>query len=304
MFAGLVFARGYGRLPEDLAVLLFCVLAVGWVVLPVLTFGSDDLLDPARLVLLPLTGRQLVTVMGVGALIGVAPVATVVAALGLVPATASGPASAVIAVLSVLLLVVLCVSASRATTVALSGLLRSRRGRDLGVVVTAAVALLFQLVNPLIQIMLRRGEPGENALSGLAGPLRWTPPGLLAAAPGRSLPAAIGSLLAVAVVIAVLVVVWERLLRRSLERPASGAARRRRSTTLAPRGIPLPPGRAGAITAKDLRYLGREPRRLVATITSTLLPVLVIVLGPAALTGGRPPDLLVFAVCGLGRSAA
>jgi hypothetical protein len=81
-------ARGHGRLPVDLAVLLFTGLVAGWVVLPILTFGSDDLLDPARLALLPLTGPEFLIVMGAGALVGIAPVATVVAALGLVPATA------------------------------------------------------------------------------------------------------------------------------------------------------------------------------------------------------------------------
>ncbi|MBC7639408.1 MAG: hypothetical protein H7231_06465 [Rhodoferax sp.] len=59
-------------------------------------------------------------------------------------------------------------------------------------------------------------------------------------------------------------------------------------------------GRVGAPAAKDLRYLGREPRRLVALLTSWLLPVLVVVLGPVALTGSRPSPGAVFAVCGVG----
>jgi ABC-2 type transport system permease protein len=296
--------RGHGRLPEDLAVVLFCALVVGWVALPVLTFGSDDLLDPTRLALLPLTGPQFVVVMGVGALIGVAPVATVIAALGLIPATADGPGSGLVAGLAVVLLVGLCVSASRAATVALSGLLRSRRGRDLGVVLAAVVALSFQLVNPLVQYGLNNGGAGEDTLRGLAGPLRWSPPGLLATAPGRSLPVAAASLLAVLLVIVVLLLVWERLLRRSLERPPSGGPRRRTATALDPRGVPVPAGRTGAIMAKDLRYLGREPRRLVNAITGALLPVLAIVLAPLAISGGRPPAGLVFAVTGTGLLSA
>lgn len=54
------------------------------------------------------------------------------------------------------------------------------------------------------------------------------------------------------------------------------------------------------MAAKDLRYLLREPRRLVATLYTVLLPVLVVVLGPLTLSGGRPPLGLVFAVCGIG----
>jgi ABC-2 type transport system permease protein len=299
-FVALAAARGHGRLPEDLAVLLFVVLLLGWVVLPILTFGSDDLLDPARLALLPLTSTQFLTVMGVGALIGVAPIATTVAAFGLLPATAGGPFSAGVGVLSVLLLLALCVSASRACSSALSGLLRSRRGRDVGVALTAVVALSFQLINPLVQVTIRSGAVGEDTLSGLAGPLRWTPPGLLAAAPGRSWPAALGSLLLVALVVVVLLLHWERSVRRSLERVDATSSRRRRSTRLEPRGVPIPAGRAGAVMAKDLRYLTREPRRLVTTVTGLLLPVLALVLGPAALSGGRPPGELVFAVSGIG----
>jgi ABC-2 type transport system permease protein len=299
-FLGLTASRGHGRLPEDLAVVLFTVLLAGWVVLPILTFGSDDLLDPARLALLPLTGAEFLIVMGVGALVGVAPVATVVAALGLLPATVGGPASGLIALLSVLLLLVLCVSASRACTSALSGLLRSRRGRDLGVALTAVIALSFQLVNPLIQVALRRGGVGEHALAGLAGPLRWTPPGLLAAAPGRPLLPAIGSLLLVLAVIVLLLIVWQRSVRRSLERAEVSGTRKRQSTTLVPPGVPIPAGRAGAVMAKDLRYLLREPKRLVTAVTGALLPVLAVVLGPVAVTGSRPPGGLVFAASGIG----
>jgi ABC-2 type transport system permease protein len=292
--------RGHGQLPEDVAVLLFSTLLAGWVVLPILTFGSDDLLDPTRLALLPLTGVELLIVMGVGGLVGVAPIATIVAALGLLPATAGGPVAVLVALIAVLAQLVLCVSASRVCAAALSGLLRSRRGRDLGVALTALVALSFQLINPLVQVALRNGGGGEDALGGLAGPLRWTPPGLLATAPGRSLPGALGSLLLVMLVVVLLLILWQWSVRRSLERAEVSDQRRRRSTTLAPRGIPVPDGRSGAVTAKDLRYLLREPKRLVTAVTGALLPVLAVVLGPVALTGSRPSEGLVFAASGIG----
>jgi ABC-2 type transport system permease protein len=296
--AALSIARGHDPLPQDLSVVLFSALVAGWVVLPILTFGSDDLLDPARLALLPLTRRQLVTVMGVGALVGVAPIATTIAALGLLPATGSDASSYVVALLSVVLLLVLCVSASRATAAALSGLLRSRRGRDLGVALAALVGLSFQLINPFLQVASNRGDAGEGAFHGLAAPLRGTPPGLLATAPRRSLPGAVGSLLVVAAVVALLLVVWERSVRRSLERAELTGSRRRRGTALAPRGVPVPAGRVGAIMAKDLRYLTREPRRLIAALTSGLLPLFVVI-GPVALSPGRPSKALVFVVCGV-----
>lgn len=300
VLAVLVVAAGPGRLAEDLVVLLFNALLLGWLVLPVLTFSGDDLLDPTKLVLLPLTRRQLMTVMGVGALVGVAPLATLVAALGLLPATGDGPLSVLVGLAAVGLLLVLCVSASRAVAAALSGLLRSRRGRDVGVALAALLAVSAQLVNPLLQASAASGGPGQDALAALAAPLRWTPAGLLATAPDRGPLGALAALAAVVLVVAVVVVWWERSLRTSLERPDAAGARRRRSTALEPRGVPLPAGRAGAVAAKDLRYLLREPRRLVNTMTSVLVPLLAVGIGPVLLAGGRPPPWLVFAVCGIG----
>ena len=187
---------------------------------------------------------------------------------------------------------------SRATAAALSGLLRSRRARDLGVVLAALVGLSLQLINPLSQLAASSSDAGKGSFHGLAGPLRWTPPGLLATAPGRSLPAAIGSLLLVAAVVTALLLVWERCVRRSLEHAERSRSRLRRSTALAVRGVPMPAGRVGAIMAKDLRYLAREPRRLVTTVTGVLLPV-AVVLGPLALSGGHLSRGVVFVVCGI-----
>ncbi|HEX8498575.1 MAG TPA: hypothetical protein VF661_15370, partial [Actinomycetales bacterium] len=228
---GLAASRGRGTLPTDLSILLFTVLVAGWVVLPVATFASDDLMDPTRLALLPLSRRQLLTVMGCGALVGAAPAATTVAALGLLPATADSPTSALVGLVSVVLLIALCVGASRATAAALSGLLRSRRGRDLGVVLAAVLALSLQLLNPALQVFSRRtaeaGGTVAGALHDVAQQLRWTPPGLLAAAPGRPLGQAVASLLVAAGVVALVLVLWERSVRRALERSEAATQRGR-----------------------------------------------------------------------------
>ena len=300
VLAVLVATAGPGRLAEDLVVLLFNALLLGWLVLPVLTFAGDDLLDPTRLALLPLRRRQLMTVMGAGALVGVAPVATLVAASGLLPATGDGPLSLLVGLLAVGLLLVLCVTASRAVAASLSGLLRSRRGRDVGVALVALLVVGVQLLNPALQLAARSGGPGQDALAGLAAPLRWTPAGLLATAPDRGPFGALAALSAVALLVTLVVAWWGRSVARSLERPDAVGSRRRRSTALAPRGVPLPSGRAGAVAAKDLRYVLREPRRLVAAATSVLVPVLAVGLGPLLLVGGPLPRALVFAACGVG----
>ena len=57
------------RATRDAGVVLFTFLALGWAVLPILTFASDDLLDPTRLTLLPLRRVDLMTLLAVGALV-------------------------------------------------------------------------------------------------------------------------------------------------------------------------------------------------------------------------------------------
>lgn len=304
--AGLTLSRAEGGdssgdLSGDLTVLLFCALVTLWVVLPLLTFASDDLLDPSRLVLLPLTGRQRVLVMGAGALVGVPAAVTLVLALGLLPATTVGPGSLVVGVLAALLELALCVSASRAVASLLAGVLRSRRGRDVGVALTALLVVGAQLVNPLIQLTLGGGA-GANDNGGASGLLRGpasvlarTPPGWLATAPTRGPLGAVVSLLGGAAVVALLAAVWGLGVRRSLERTAASTTRPRRHTELVPRWVPLPAGRAGAVAAKDLRYLVREPRRLVGMVTTTVVPVAAVV-APTLSTGG-PGRGSVFVVC-------
>lgn len=292
-------ARGSGRSAEDLAVLLFNVLLLGWIVLPLLTFAGDDLLDPSRLALLPLTRRQVLVVLGVGALVGVAPLATVVAALGLLPATATGPVSGAVGLCAVVLLVALCIGASRALAAALSGVLRSRRGRDVGVALAALLAAGTQLINPLLQLSAQRAGPDADLLAAFTAPLRWTPAGLLATAPGRSPTGAVASLLVAAAVLAGVLVVWERSVRRALERPDVSAAVRRHRTGLVPRGVPLPRGRAGAVAAKDLRYLTREPRRMLAGLSALLVPTVAVVAGPLLVSTGPAPHWLVFTACSI-----
>lgn len=290
---------------DDATVVLVSFLVVGWAVLPILTFASDDLLDPAKLALLPLSRRQVLVLHGVGALVGVAPLATLVALGGTVIGTTSSPASVAVAVVAVLLELALCVAVSRTLVAALSRLLRSRRGRDLGVALTALAAVSVQLVNPLLQRAVGSAHAG-GAVHGLAATLGALPPGLVASAPRAARlsrwPAVAGHLLAGAAFLAALLLLWERALRRAEEVPDATTGRGpRASSTLVPRWVAavVPGGRAGAVAGKDLRYLGREPRRLVQLVTSAVFPAVFVVVSPA-LSQRHLSHGMVFAVCGIG----
>ena len=275
------------------AVLLFSALLLSWLVLPILTFAGDDLMDPSRLALLPLTRRQLATVLAVGAAVGVAPVATLLACAGLVLSAGSLPA-ALVAAVAVTLQVALCVSASRLVAALLSGLLRSRRGRDLGVALSALAAVSVQLVNPLLQ---RLDGTGTQVHVLLADRLAATPPALLASAPALVREGRTGSavlrLLLVAGLVALLVLAWQAATARAMTSPDRTSTRRPPRRTRLPRLLPA--GRVGAVAGKDLRYSRREPRRLSGLVIASLLP-LVALLGPV-LTYGVSRNT-VFAICG------
>ncbi|HEX9035226.1 MAG TPA: hypothetical protein VF834_25570 [Streptosporangiaceae bacterium] len=221
----------------NVAVAVFTGVALGWLVLPMATFGADETLDPARLMLLPLRPVPLARGLLAAALTGIGPILTFVVLLGAVVALADGPGSALVGILAVLIELGLCVAGSRALITALSGLLRSRRGRDLGVLIGALLTLALFGTNMAFQHSLIRS--GGHSPSGLglavtsaASVARWAPPGMAAhaiadAAAGRYGAAALG-LGASAATVALLIGVWILALRRALERPDTSTAVRDR----------------------------------------------------------------------------
>lgn len=240
----------------DAGMVLFTLLTVIWVVGPLLVFGVDETLDPARLTLFPLTARQMAAGMFAASATGPWPLASLFLLLGAVVGLARGPAGVLIGLVAVVLQAALCLVASRAVTTGLSRLLRTRRGRDVLAVGVVFVILLTQLPN----LLLNRGLGGEprEFLSGLATVVRWGPPGMAAHA------IADGALLGLAEVVVVGLVVlglgrlWIAALRKAMVTADSstqlGSVRRSRFDGL------LPGGALGAVVAKELKYVRREPR--------------------------------------------
>jgi ABC-2 type transport system permease protein len=289
---------------DDAAVVLFTFLVLGWTALPILTFSSDDLLDAGKLALLPLSTRQVLTLHGFGALLGVAPIATTIVCLGLVAGAGNDPGSYAVATLAVPLELALCIVLSRTAATSLSRVLRSRRGRDLGVALTAVVAVSGQFVNPVLQ-RLGQANGAEEGLRHVADVLAVLPPGLLASAPraardGHLALAGLHLLVGLATV-GLLLLLWAEALRRSEDHVDATSSPARKTTSLTPRlliGL-LPAGRVGAVASKDLRYLVREPRRLIQLVTGTVFPAFFVVITPALSSGGGLDPAMVFAVCGI-----
>ncbi|HEX8931360.1 MAG TPA: hypothetical protein VGA45_20810 [Actinomycetota bacterium] len=271
---------------EAVAVVGFVLLALAWALLPLLTFTADSALDPAKLALLPLRPRQLAVGLFVASCVGVPPLATMAALSGAVAGFAPAGPGVVVVVLAVALEFALCVLLARALTTALSRWLRSRRVRDLTIVVISLGALTLNLG---IQVLVRSTRPSRLAdldwLRSLGRALGWLPPGLAAramAAAGRGgrLPVALLELAAAAATVLLLAWWWHASLRRVLTTvEQSGQPRRARNAAagLFPRAARrlLPLDRRGAVAAKDLRYFARHPRLRVLWLTAGLFAVVL-----------------------------
>jgi len=268
-------------LVEIVFLLLFC----GWGLFPLLSFAGDASLDPSRLALLPLRPRELVTGLSLAACVGVAPLCTLVALGGAVVGFGTLGPGIVLVVAAVLVQFALCIVGSRALLTALSRQLRSRKARDLVILLISVTALGLNLA---LQVGARLAERLERAdleaLRPLARALGWLPTGLAAralvdAGEGRLLPAVVelaGAVLAVAL----LGWWWWRSLDRVLTTAEPAARQRsRQSPGLFPRPLRrlLPHDQRGAVAAKELRYLARHPRLRVAWVVSCLLGLALVV---------------------------
>jgi ABC-2 type transport system permease protein len=269
------------------------VLVFGWLVFPVLLFGVDETLDPARFALFPLPRRTLAAGMLAAACVGIPPAATMVALLGLAVAGAlrAGVAGAAAGLAGAVLGLLLCVVLSRAVTSALAEMLRSRRVRDLTAVILALLSASIGPLNLLLNSTIKHASLGP-ALR-VARVLDWTPLAAGFVAPydiaaGRPL-LAVARLAMVAATVALLLWWWSRTLESAMLGGASsgqaggGVLRGGAVAALVPRPLRATrPGRFAAIVARELRYWWRDPRR-----RSGLISILV--------GGGVVPVALTFA---------
>lgn len=200
------------------------LLVLGWLLLPLVFFGVDETLDPARFALLPLPRRTLVTGLFAAALVSVPVLAVLIASSGLVLTSwaLGGWSAGLVAVVGVLGGLLLCVAASRAVTSAFATMLRSRRVRDLAAVLLAVTAALLGPLQIFGLAALR--ETDWTRLTGAATVLGWTPLGApwtagIDVAQGRAWAAPV-KLLITAAAIGALLVWWSR----SLESAMVGAA--------------------------------------------------------------------------------
>ena len=261
-----------GQSPLHGVVIGFTMLFSVWVFGPLLLGGVDDSLDPRTLMLLPLPRRQLRRGLLIAGLIGFLPFATTLALAGVV--VGYGP----FAIVPVLALLLLCVGASRLLATMLARAIRSRRGRDLAVIIAALAGSVLWL-----------GSQSARRLHGhqldvLVGVLRWTPSGALGQAvfdsqQGRYM-AAMARTAAGLLCAAIALWAWWSALEKLLVHSESVRA----AVRIRGEGRPLDDPRAmlagrsnsrsAVVLAKELIYVRRSPQRRSALVIGTVIGTL------------------------------
>lgn len=294
-----VFALGALRwqdagLAADATTAALAALTVAWALLPLLVFGVDETLDPARFVLLPLRAGELLPGLLVAGLVGVPGLATAFVAAGTVATWTRGVLPIIAAVLGAVLGVLTCLLIARVLTSGFARFLRSRRFRDfatallavgmgsLGLGINIAAGSMSGQVHSADEL---RGQLHRVAEIAGATPFgwAWSLPGLVAN--DRWALAGLHLVLALALV-AGLGWAWERLLARNLTTPADlggGGAKVRGATSLVDRLYPATP--TGAIAGRCVRYWRRDPRYLSSVAATLVVPALFLVsqsVGPSS----------------------
>ena len=307
-FAVLAVAGTRSRDGPVTAMLVAAVLVVGWAVVPILGFGSDETLDPSRLQLLPLRRRDLMLGLLAASCFGIGPIATLIVLSGAVVGFAPLGIGAVIVALAAVVQLAVCIALARALVTAMSGWLRSRKGRDLRILIVPLLVLAPQLLR-FVNLPRHSTLGSLRPLTSAAG---WVP----ALFPMRALVAASHGRLAVAMVelaggpatVALLCWWWARSLdriatvadapatrpvnRTGAAAPATAAGSPATTTAAAAMsaGRPatrdplfgaalawLPRTRTGAVAAREFRVNWRDPRRRVQTISTVVFPFFVVV---------------------------
>jgi ABC-2 type transport system permease protein len=287
------------RIAGTLIPLAGAALVLGWLFLPLVFFGVDESLDPARFALLPLRRGTLIRGLFAASLIGVPAIATLVATLGMVDAAArlGGPLAAAAQLLGVVVGLLLCVAVSRAVTSAFATALRSRRARDLATILLAVVAALLGPIQLLALAGAQRAD--WDRVGDVAAVVGWTPLGApfsmgLDVIAGRAWAVPLKLLLVLAT-LAVLLWWWSATLERAMLGAATAArsSADRRGTPVAQLVLPfLPRNRFGALVSREARYWWRETRRRASLITFSVVGIFLPV--TTAVTGGGSGLLLLF----------
>jgi len=264
-------------------------LTLGWALLPVMAYGIDETLDPARFATFSIPRRQLVVGLLLSSLVSIPALVTTILAFATVITWSRSALAILVAPLAAAVGVLTCVALSRVTATAFCAMTRRRRGKEVVSLLVLFIALGIGVASS--SIMKSLSAPG--LLAHVADVLGWTPLGLAWAAPAAIVEGSIAAgltRLALAVVFLVLaLMVWDLLLRGALENPratsgghaVTGAGARDSSLGWF-RWLPATP--TGAVAARSMTSWRRDPRYVSSGALMLLLPLGLLV---SPLTGGN-----------------
>ena len=253
-----------------------------WTTLPVLLFPLDETLDPARFSLAPMSRTQLMAGLTAAGLVTptiVVPVLVLATNVGLF----SGPLTALVALLAGVLLLVHLIVGGQTFTALVSLVLRSRRGRDLAVVIVSSLGLLgFALQQTIATAIGEYGLAGAVQVYSLSDWWWALPPvaaqqAAVAAAAGLWGQAVLALIVSAGWLLAI-ISLWNRLLHRLVTTPESSPLR---SNKRVRRSIADRPGWSPTLVVarKELLFYLRDPRlRMVWTGAVIFLGVIVATL--------------------------
>ncbi len=322
LVAGLVALRGASvEVAGAVVVLGGSAVILAWALVPLVAFGTDATLDPARLLPYPAPARALVPGLALAGVVGLPGLVTALVAAGTVVTWSRGPVVTVVAALAAALAVATAVSLSRLSTSAFARLFAGRRRREW---LTVVALLVISLVAPALALLVSAGDgitvslPTDPAVvADVAAVLAWSPLGWAWGAPaalaaGQPVTAAVRLVLAAALLVVVLDA-WSRVLARSLTGAAltqgprrgldddtsrhdsagpDGRGASRRGLARRPRGASddvrdgallarLETTRTGAAMARSLRYWRRDARYVTTLVSLLGVPLIILVVGAA-----------------------
>jgi ABC-2 type transport system permease protein len=298
----------YTLLERPYAVELLFVVLFGlyvlWAILPLLQYTLNEGLDVTRLQTYPVTRAEQMVALVLVTLMDVSTLFIVGLFVAILVGWSANPIAIAFTFAALAFAYIHIVSLSQLVLATLMGLLRSRRYRDLSIILFAFFGAACSFSSQIISYLLR-----DSDLSGLinlpvVGYLRWTPPGMAAQAIVRANEGAYGEaalwLVALVALVPLVVALWAVVLDRGITTAeAGGAARGGKRAAATPVAAPIPAARPAArpararrtlipapvraVAGKDLRYFWRDPQ-LKAMIFSSLL-ILVFIFLPRLTAG-------------------
>ena len=256
------------------------VLVLVWTFGSVLFFAMDDSVSPQRLVLFPLRSRDLLVPLLVSDLLTLPGVFTLLVCCGFMIGWATDPLLTITGIASTALGVVTGMLAGRILVTSLSRWLAARRSRDLLYVVLLLGLIAISWGGPLLSRGMFNLDLNREAIELVGDAAGWSPMGWAWSLPadlaaGRSGVAALRLALAL-VLLAAMIWLWSRQLDRALTSPLPSAGGGAPTVSSPWLDRLFPPNPAGAIAARNLRYLRRDPRRFASVLVIMATPFFVV----------------------------